>query len=95
MKRVILVAVLLVMTALIGCAQVSVDVPEGLISQRPRVDSSKVPPTTTHSECRQQLEIAYGEIRRLERKVDGLEKDKKELKDENKKLEKQLKKYHD
>lgn len=76
----------------LGCATVrlpeSVNVNTG--STR-RVDSSQVPKTSTHGECRDELHRAYAEIRRLERKIDGYRRDIDELKDDKKALKKKIK----
>ena len=87
-----------------GCASINVDakIPSAYVSHSPRVDSSKVPKTSTHAECREELERAYEYIRYLERKVEKrekkiakLEKDKKELKRKISRLEDKLEKYED
>jgi hypothetical protein len=91
----------LVMTALIvsfaGCATINVpdkiDIGSGGGSQK--VDSSRVPETRNHEECRAELIRAYGYIRNLERKNAKLEKDKSELKTKVSELKKQLKRYKD
>ncbi len=89
---------------IIGCASINVDakIPSGYISHSPKVDSSHVPKTSTHAECRDKLEQAYEYIRYLEHKVQKrekkikkLEKDKKELKHKIDKLEDKLEKYED
>jgi hypothetical protein len=84
----------LVMAALMvsfsGCATINVpdkiDVGYGGGSQK--VDSSQVPQTRNHEECRAELIKAYGYIRSLERKNAKLENKVSELK-------KQLKRYKD
>ncbi len=85
-----------------GCAKFTLNVPDGYGPSRSKVDSSKVPRTTTHPDCRDRLQEAYQYIRRLESKVKRLEKDKKELKEDKKelktkakRLEKRLDRYED
>jgi len=78
---------------LIGCADIKVDVPD--YSYRPKVDARQVPPTKSHSDCRQRLTEAYSYIRHLEDKVDDLKKDKKKLKDKIDHLEDRLDRYED
>jgi len=88
----------------VGCAnlKINANVPEGYIPRSPKVDSSRVPKTSTHAECREELERAYEYIRYLEHKVekrenkiDKLERDKKELKRKISRLEDKLEKYED
>ncbi len=79
-----------------GCA--TINVPDKIdvgYGQSPKVDSSRVPETRNHEECRAELRKAYGYIQSLERKNQKLEKDKAELKAKNSRLEKQLKRYKD
>jgi TolA-binding protein len=59
------------------------------------VDASQVPATKTHEEARQKLAEAYEEIRHLQGKVAGLEKDKRELKADREECEKKLKRLKD
>ena len=85
-----------------GCAKLSINVPDSYGSSSSKVDSAKVPRTTTHPDCRDRLQEAYQYIRRLESKVKRLEKNKKELKEDKKelkakakRLEKRLDRYED
>jgi peptidoglycan hydrolase CwlO-like protein len=82
---------------LAGCYSIKVDanVPEGIVSTSPRVDSSRVPKPTTLSESQAELNLAYARIQQLERKVQKLEDDKDELKTKNSRLEKRLERYED
>jgi len=98
------VVIVLGLMLLAGCSpSVKVNVPPVNISRGgSSVDSSRVPRTSTHGQCRQELERAYARIRQLEgtvrkreRKIDDLERDKDELKEDVKRLKKQLKKYQD
>jgi len=81
----------------VGCYSIKVDanVPEGVISTSPRVDSSRVPQPKTLSESQEELNRAYSRIQQLERKVQNLEEDKAELKAKNSRLEKRLERYED
>ena len=76
-------ATLLILSGL-GC--VSVRAPERInVNSSPgrsRIDTSRVPPTRDHADAREKLAQAYDRIDYLERKVNYLEKDKDELKDE-------------
>lgn len=67
-----------------GC--VSLKAPENVhIANRNeprRVDSRRVPLTSSHEDARQKLAEAYERNRYLEDKVQRLERDKRELKDE-------------
>jgi hypothetical protein len=79
-----------------GCFSPTVNVPsppDVYVSRSPRVDSSRVPKTRTHEECRAELERAYGYIVTLERRNQRLENDKANLKAEVKRLKSQLKAY--
>jgi len=86
-----------VLIVLGGCVQLpgNVDVQVGNPSSSPRVDSTRIPPTSSHEEARQELQKAYGYIRGLERKVNKLEEDKSELKAQVSQLKKRLKRYED
>jgi peptidoglycan hydrolase CwlO-like protein len=81
----------------LGCYNINVDasVPEGVVSSTPRVDSSKVPKPKTLAEAQEDLNLAYTRIQSLERKVQKLEADKKDLKAKNSSLEKRLDRYED
>src|SRR5262245_59583281 len=101
MRNIRAVVVLLsgALTLLIS-ACVNVKAPEKVeIGNNSRVvDARHVPETHNHDECRQELTNAYSEIERLQRKMDGLEKDKRELKrerDDYKDKYKKLKKSND
>jgi outer membrane murein-binding lipoprotein Lpp len=78
------VALLIVGTSLAGC--VNVKAPEQInVGSRPgrrSLDTSSVPPTRSHLEARQKLAEAYDRIRYLEAKIDDLEEDKRELKED-------------
>lgn len=78
-----------------GC--VSVKAPERInVNDRPaRVDSSRVPPTSSHEEARQLLADAYERNRYLEGKVERLERDKDELKRERDDYKRRAKQYDD
>ncbi len=79
-----------------GC--MNIKAPENIsvdTGRRQHVDASQVPPTSTHEEARQRLAEAYAEIRRLEGKIAGLEKDKRELKTEKEDCEKKYKRLRD
>ncbi len=87
-----------------GCASVNVDakIPSGYFPHSPKVDSSRIPKTSTRAECREELTRAYEYIRYLEhkvekreKKIDKLEQDKKELKKKISRLEDKLEKYED
>ncbi len=98
------IAGLLSLLLFVSCASINVDakIPSGYVSHSPKVDSSRIPKTSNHTECREELERAYEYIRYLERKVEKrehkiekLEKDKKELKRKISRLEDKLEKYED
>ncbi len=81
---------------LVGC--LNVNVPEEVVVHHQadaRVDSSRVPQTRNLEQCRTELNKAYRYIQTLERKNKSLEKDKAELKLENKQLKKRLERYED
>jgi uncharacterized protein YlxW (UPF0749 family) len=81
----------------LGCYNINVDanIPEGVVSQSPRVDSSKVPKPKNMTECQDELYRAYARIQSLERKVNNLEADKRGLKAKVSTLEKRLDRYED
>jgi len=90
-RYVVLFSILAVCIWSIGCGSVSVNVPESYGHSRPKVDSSKLPRTADHPDCRNRLQEAYQHIRRLENKIDDLEKDKDELKQDKKQLKREIK----
>jgi hypothetical protein len=83
--------VLMLSISFSGCANITlpekIEVGHGGGSQK--VDSSRVPQTRNHEECRQELIKAYAYIRNLERRNQKLEKDKAELKASLKRYKKQ------
>lgn len=77
-----------------GC--VSVKAPDEInVGYGKRVDSSRVPPTSSHAEAREELALAYAEINRLEDKVADLREDVAELEEENRELDRALERYED
>ncbi len=70
--------------AVTGCLNVKAPDTINIGSQRGRdpIDTSRVPPTASHEAARRKLAQAYDRIQYLERKVHGLQKDKRELKQE-------------
>lgn len=91
------VAAAFLLLTTVGC--VSVKAPEridiGGGSSADRVDSSRVPNPQTMDEARYELRKAYGEIQRLERKVDDLKDDKEKYKRERDQYKDRLEKYED
>jgi hypothetical protein len=85
------------LAALIGCATINVPdkIDVGGYSRSPRVDSRRVPKTTTINECHDELYRAYAYIQSLERRNQKLEDDKDRLKSENSALKKRLKRYQE
>ncbi len=87
-----------------GCMKINAQAPDVYIGghQRSKVDSSKTPKPATIGESHAALDDAYAEIRylegkvkRREKKIDKLDKDKRELKSKVKKLKKRLDRYED
>ena len=78
----IVAAVMVLSLFTIGCVQAPERIDIDLGGGRDRVDTSRVPPTSSHEEARQKLAEAYNRIDYLESKVEGLEKDKRGLKAE-------------
>lgn len=97
MRKIICGFMALFLLSAMGCYSINVDanIPEGVVSQSPRVDSSKVPKPKTMTECQDELYRAYARIQSLERKVNNLEADKRELKGKVSGLEKRLDRYED
>ena len=92
MKRITSFCLLLLMAGVFSqAACVNARAPDVYINTGPSpedVDSSKVPPTTTHAEARAELELAYRQIRylesenrRLEERADKYKSKYKSLKD--------------
>lgn len=87
-------AVSVLLGELSGC--VSVKAPERIDIGReppPPVDSSRLPPTATHEECRGELEKAYQNIQYLERENARLDRKCQEYKRERDEYKKRLKRY--
>lgn len=97
MRWIIVNLVVLFLLPTLGCYSINVDanIPEGVVSSSPRVDSSKVPRPQTLSEAQEEINLAYARIQSLERKVRNLEGDKSELKRKVSALEKRLDRYED
>lgn len=93
MRRLVVGAAAWSILGLAGCVNVQVpEIPESYGGRpAPRVDSSRVPKTRTHDECRVELNRAYEYIGSLERRNQRLENDKDKLKAEVKQLKNQLK----
>jgi len=98
MTKIILGMVVMGGVLLPGC--LNVNVPEEPVrvytsQSSPKVDSRRVPKTTTLSNCQTELNNAYVYIQSLERRNQKLENDKAELKAKVKSLEKRLDRYED
>ncbi|NLX07078.1 MAG: hypothetical protein GXY33_18220 [Phycisphaerae bacterium] len=79
-----------------GCFDAQVNVPDVYVGgNRSAVKGTTAPKTATHAECRQELESAYQEIRRLRDRLDDREEKIDKLEDDKKKLEKRLDRYED
>lgn len=104
MKKIILLSAVLCLGTFVGCMDIKVDtkVPDYSGRSHRKVDSSRVPKTSSHKDCREKLNRAYEYIGSLERKVkkcekkiDKLEQDKKKLKKEKSQLKDKLERYED
>jgi hypothetical protein len=96
MRKIVLLILILTGLVLVGCSpSVNIEVPDGYYDRPAKLNSAKVPDTTSHNECRDELYKAYAYIRSLERKVVKLEETKAELKAKKSRLEKRLEKYED
>ncbi len=81
---------------LIGC--VSVRVPERVeihAGKPPPVDSSRVPATATHEECRTELDLAYQNLQYLEREAERWQRKAEEYQRERDEARRKLKRYED
>ncbi|TWT44662.1 hypothetical protein RAS1_10770 [Phycisphaerae bacterium RAS1] len=96
LSRVSLLTAALALGVMSGC--VSVKAPERIDVGReppPPVDSSRLPATATHDECRYELEKAYQNIQYLEGENSRLERKSQEYKRERDDYKKRLKRYED
>ncbi len=89
-KFIVGLVVSILFITLSGCATINVpeDINVNYGGRSSKVDSSRVPQTRNHEECRAELNKAYNYIRSLERKNQKLEKDKAELKAQMKRYKK-------
>jgi len=78
-----------------GCVNISPPDVNVNTSSSPRVDSSKVPKTSSLSQCQDELQTAYARIQYLERRLEKARAENEKLKSEKKQLEKRLDRYED
>ncbi len=88
----------------VGCMNLKVDanVPDYSGGSHRKINSSRVPKTSSYQDCRYELNRAYNyigslekKVQKREKKIDKLERDKKKLKKENSRLKDRLKRYED
>ncbi len=94
-RRWLLMGLPVVLAGLAGC--VNVKAPERIVlnGDPPPVDASRVPETTSHADCRDELIRAYQNIQYLERENARLKQRADEYKRERDEARKRLKRYED
>lgn len=96
LRMLVVLSVGMVLVGLCGCVSVQTPREVNIGSSRPEpVDSSRVPATSSHEDCRDELRRAYQNLRYLEREHAKLERELDECDAERERYEDELERYQE